>query len=96
MPDLATLWPFFIAALALNLTPGADMTYVIARTATQGRAAALRPVSAIAGGSVVTYLSSSLRRLGHPGAFRGSLPDGEGSGCGLSALSRLESVDVER
>lgn len=53
MPDLATLWPFLIAALALNLTPGADMTYVIARTATQGRAAGISASFGIAGGSVV-------------------------------------------
>ena len=53
MPDLATLWPFLIAALALNLTPGADMTYVIARTATQGRAAGIAASFGIAGGSLV-------------------------------------------
>ncbi|WP_374650742.1 LysE family translocator [Dongia sp.] len=53
MPDLANLWPFFVAALALNLTPGADMTYVIARTATQGRAAGIAASFGIAGGSVV-------------------------------------------
>jgi threonine/homoserine/homoserine lactone efflux protein len=53
MPDLTSLWPFFLAALALNLTPGADMTYVIARTATQGRAAGVTASLGIAGGSVV-------------------------------------------
>ncbi|MBI2256999.1 MAG: LysE family translocator [Proteobacteria bacterium] len=53
MPDLAGLWPFFLAALALNLTPGADMTYVIARTATQGRAAGVAASFGIAGGSFV-------------------------------------------
>jgi threonine/homoserine/homoserine lactone efflux protein len=59
MPDLASLWPFFIAALALNLTPGADMTYVIARSATQGRAAGIAASFGIAGGSVVhTFLAA--------------------------------------
>ncbi len=53
MPDLASLWPFFLAALALNLTPGADMTYVIARSATQGRLAGVAASFGIAGGSVV-------------------------------------------
>ncbi|WP_374382134.1 LysE family translocator [Dongia sp.] len=53
MPDLASLWPFFVAALALNLTPGADMTYVIARTATQGRTAGIAASFGIAGGSLV-------------------------------------------
>jgi len=39
LPEWALLAPFLLAALALNLTPGADMTYTIARTAAQGRAA---------------------------------------------------------
>ena len=29
VPDLATLIPFLVAALTLNLTPGTDMTYVV-------------------------------------------------------------------
>ena len=41
MLDLTQQLPFLAAALALNLTPGADMTYVIARSATQGRAAGI-------------------------------------------------------
>jgi threonine/homoserine/homoserine lactone efflux protein len=53
MLDLATLWPFLVAALALNLTPGADMTYVIARSATQGRAAGFSASFGIAAGSLV-------------------------------------------
>ncbi|TDQ77608.1 threonine/homoserine/homoserine lactone efflux protein [Dongia mobilis] len=53
MPDPVALVPFFIAALALNLTPGADMTYVIARAAAQGRAAGIAASFGIAGGSLV-------------------------------------------
>ena len=53
MPDLVALVPFFIAALALNLTPGADMTYVIARAAAQGRGAGISASFGIAGGSLV-------------------------------------------
>lgn len=60
MPDLASLWPFFLAALALNLTPGADMTYVIARTATQGRAAGIFASFGIAGGSFVHITFAAL------------------------------------
>ena len=45
MPDLLPPWtllaPFLAAALALNLTPGADMTYVLARSLGQGREAGL-------------------------------------------------------
>lgn len=53
MPDILTLGPFFLAAIALNLTPGADMTYVIARAATQGRRAGVAASFGIAGGSLV-------------------------------------------
>lgn len=53
MPDILTLGPFFVAGLALNLTPGADMTYVIARAATQGRAAGVAASFGISGGSLV-------------------------------------------
>jgi threonine/homoserine/homoserine lactone efflux protein len=51
MPDFANLLPFLAAALALNLTPGADMTYVIARSATQGRAAGIAASFGVAAGS---------------------------------------------
>src|SRR5215475_12690615 len=54
MPPLATLIPFMVAALTLNLTPGADMTYVIARSVGQGRAA-----------GVVSALGVSAGSLGH-------------------------------
>jgi threonine/homoserine/homoserine lactone efflux protein len=56
MPDLATLIPFLAAALALNLTPGADMTYVIARSATQGRSAGIAASFGVAAGSFVHSL----------------------------------------
>ena len=56
MPDLSTLLPFLAAALALNLTPGADMTYVIARSATQGRAAGISASFGVAAGSFVHSL----------------------------------------
>jgi len=56
MPDLSTLLPFLAAALALNLTPGADMTYVIARSATQGRAAGIAASFGVSAGSLVHSL----------------------------------------
>src|SRR5690606_2184263 len=39
LPDLATLVPFLLASLALNLTPGADMAYVATRSVSQGAGA---------------------------------------------------------
>ena len=52
VPPLATLVPFMLAALTLNLTPGADMTYVIARSVGQGRAAGVVSAFGISAGSL--------------------------------------------
>jgi threonine/homoserine/homoserine lactone efflux protein len=56
MLHFAQLWPFILACLALNLTPGADMTYVIARSATQGRSAGIAGAFGVSAGSVVHSL----------------------------------------
>ena len=45
MPELSRWVPFGVATLLLNLTPGPDMTYVVARSVGQGRRA--RGVSAL-------------------------------------------------
>lgn len=60
MLDLAQLLPFLAAALALNLTPGVDMTYVIARSATQGRMAGIAASFGIAAGSFVHSVLAAL------------------------------------
>ena len=60
MLELSQLLPFLAASLALNLTPGADMTYVIARSATQGRAAGLAASLGIAAGSAVHTLLAAV------------------------------------
>src|SRR5262245_51897408 len=60
IPTLATLLPFLLAALTLNLTPGADMTYVIARSASQGRLAGVSSALGIAAGSLVHSLLAAL------------------------------------
>lgn len=60
MLDPTQLLPFLAAALALNLTPGADMTYVIARSATQGRAAGVAASLGIAAGSAVHSVLAAL------------------------------------
>ena len=57
---LTQLLPFLAAALALNLTPGADMTYVIARSATQGRAAGIAASLGISAGSFVHSVLAAL------------------------------------
>jgi threonine/homoserine/homoserine lactone efflux protein len=60
MLDLTQLLPFMAAALALNLTPGADMTYVVARSATQGRAAGIAASLGITAGSFVHSVLAAL------------------------------------
>jgi threonine/homoserine/homoserine lactone efflux protein len=58
--ELSQLLPFLAASLALNLTPGADKTYVIARSATQGRAAGQAGSLGISAGSVVHTLLAAV------------------------------------
>jgi threonine/homoserine/homoserine lactone efflux protein len=53
IPDWTRLLPFLVAALTLNLTPGADMTYVMARSAGQGRVAGVVSSFGISAGSLV-------------------------------------------
>ena len=60
LPDWALLLPFLAAALALNVTPGADMTYVIARAAGQGEKAGFVSALGIATGSLVHSILAAL------------------------------------
>lgn len=53
MPDGGTLALFLAATLTLNVTPGPDMLYVIARSAAQGRRAGIVSALGIAGGTIV-------------------------------------------
>ena len=53
MFDAQTLVLFLTATLALNLTPGPDMLYVIARSAAEGRKAGIVSALGIAAGTIV-------------------------------------------
>jgi threonine/homoserine/homoserine lactone efflux protein len=53
MPGWDQLLPFLAAALALNLTPGADMTYVLSRSVAQGRSAGIASSLGIFCGSAI-------------------------------------------
>jgi threonine/homoserine/homoserine lactone efflux protein len=53
MPDLHSLLLFLAAGLALNLTPGPDMLYVAARSASEGRPAGVASALGIAAGTLV-------------------------------------------
>jgi len=60
IPELSTLLPFMAAALTLNLTPGADMTYVIARSAAQGRSGGISSAFGISAGALAHTLLAAL------------------------------------
>ena len=53
MPSPHSLLLFLAAGLALNLTPGPDMLYVAARSASEGRAAGVASAFGIAAGTLV-------------------------------------------
>jgi threonine/homoserine/homoserine lactone efflux protein len=53
VPDAHSLLLFLAAGLALNLTPGPDMLYVAARSASEGRAAGVASALGIAAGTLV-------------------------------------------
>jgi threonine/homoserine/homoserine lactone efflux protein len=53
VPELSKLLPFLVAALLLNLTPGADMMYVVTRSIGQGRLSGVCSAFGVSGGSLV-------------------------------------------
>ncbi|OUS18979.1 hypothetical protein A9Q97_00105, partial [Rhodospirillales bacterium 47_12_T64] len=59
-PDLTLLIPFILAGIALNLTPGVDMAYVLAKTTDQGKRAGLLAAFGISLGSMVHATASAL------------------------------------
>jgi threonine/homoserine/homoserine lactone efflux protein len=65
MPSTASLLVFMTATLALNLTPGPDMLYVIARSTAEGRRAGIVSSLGIAAGSLVhmTLVAAGLGSL---------------------------------
>ncbi|WP_417454340.1 LysE family translocator [Kiloniella sp.] len=60
LPDLSLLIPFILAGIALNLTPGVDMAYVLTKTTHQGKKAGLLAALGISLGSMVHATASAL------------------------------------
>lgn len=58
MPDLAGFLAFALASLALNIVPGADMTFVAASAARGGRRVGLSAALGIAAGCVVHIVAA--------------------------------------
>ena len=65
MPDTQQLLVFMAAALALNVTPGPDMLYVIARSSSEGRSAGIASALGIGAGTLfhITALALGLSAL---------------------------------
>ena len=63
MPETSLLL-FMIATVTLNITPGPDMLYVIARSVSQGRPAGIVSALGIAGGLIVHTLAVALGLAG--------------------------------
>jgi threonine/homoserine/homoserine lactone efflux protein len=60
LPPLATFLAFALAGLALNIVPGADMTFVIASAARGGRRDGITAALGIGGGALVHVLAAVL------------------------------------
>ncbi|MEH6630491.1 MAG: LysE family translocator [Halopseudomonas aestusnigri] len=60
LPELSLLIPFVLAGIALNLTPGVDMAYVLAKTTDQGKRAGLLAAFGISLGSMAHATASAL------------------------------------
>src|SRR3712207_3435279 len=58
--EISTLGIFLVATLALNITPGPDMLYVIARGVGQGRMAGIVSALGIGGGTFVHTFAVAL------------------------------------
>jgi threonine/homoserine/homoserine lactone efflux protein len=59
MPDLQTIALFMISALALNLTPGPAILFILSRSFGQGRAAAVASVFGLATASVIQAVAAA-------------------------------------
>ena len=60
LPPLAAFLAFALAGLALNIVPGADMTFVIASAARGGRRDGIIAALGIGGGALVHVLAATL------------------------------------
>jgi threonine/homoserine/homoserine lactone efflux protein len=59
MPDGAALITFILAGLLLNLTPGPDVLYIVARSTSQGRAAGVVSVLGIVSGCLFHIVAAA-------------------------------------
>ena len=81
MPDLNTFLVFALAGLVVNLAPGQDMLYVIARSISQGRAAGLASAAGVFAGCFVHIFAAAFGLAGLLAAFPWSFTLVKFAGC---------------
>ena len=82
MADISTLIVFALAGLVVNLAPGQDMLYVIARSMSQGRSAGLASALGVFAGCFVHILAAAFGLAGVLAAFPWSFAAIKYLGCG--------------
>ena len=60
MPEFSNLWLFIVASVALSLTPGPAVMYVVASSVHQGRVAGLISVLGLESGTLIQVIATSL------------------------------------
>lgn len=60
MPDLSYWLVFLTAALALNISPGPDLIYILSRTIAQGEKIGLASAAGVCSGALVHVLAATL------------------------------------
>ena len=96
MPDTTSLTLFLIAALTLNVTPGPDMLYVIARSLGQGRKAGVISAIGIGIGALVHTLAAAVGLSALLYVFSDCLQCGEVRGCCVfDLLGRSDDFESE-
>ena len=59
MPESHTLWLFVVATIALALTPGPDVIYIVSRSTGEGRTAGLIAALGVGAGIVVHTVAAA-------------------------------------
>lgn len=81
MPDINTLLVFALAGLIVNLAPGQDMLYVIARSLAQGRPAGIAAATGVFAGCFLHIFAAAFGVAGVLAAFPWSFTVIKYAGC---------------
>jgi threonine/homoserine/homoserine lactone efflux protein len=100
MADINTLLVFALAGLVVNLAPGQDMLYVIARSISQGRRPGLASALGVFGGCFLHIVAAAFGLAGLLAAFPWSFAAIKYLGCGyllyLGVRALLSAAQQDR